>query len=783
MTNCVVTAKTTISAIKQQIIWEQIIAEWLQSARYYQDSQVNFFVSLNSWQLAGKAIEAWQLLHAWCVPLEMLQQYSWHIESRALAAWAKQYQRICQQNHYQELPEPIANYLEAINSYNYDACKHLISCHKIICADPVQEITQAIKWAQHIYINNPDSTVAIVIDKLEQQYALVEYLANDYLNSSQYIIDCPLKLHKQSAVDIALLIIKLSNCYLYNSMIDYQDISKLLRTKFIAGGAYELANRSYADANLRAKIDCKFDWSYLDKYLAKYLSNSDFLRLWHAFTDYLRQFSHNNRAALVAGGGDCGLWGQLITKVLQLFGWGVDNHVAINIVDSWNEVIEQYLDLSDVLLNHDLTTCMNMIGKVINRSYIETADSVITTNIKFISLTAIANHKNNYDYVWVCGLTEANWPLDEPFNPLLPIALQKQQRPEHASYKLFNKIIYSANKQLVTSIPRYVDNNLVRASNLVEQFLWLDSARVAVEQDVMKVVPEYYQDHNAPEYQSNNFSGVNFLKLQLACPFKANAKTRLQAYKLQQPSNYLTKAVKGEIIHAVLAKFWGKYRSSEVVKQLAAAEIKQQLLIMARQALLALKQHKPYSLSETVLKLESQRIAKLCGNFIQEYDLCRKDFNVKYIEQKFTVKLQDLAIKIKIDRIDELQDIVPQLLLIDYKTGVVSINDLDPQQLIDPQLPIYSLAFENLQGLILAIINNNRLTMQGMVSGQMNVSELLSGKFMQIAYWQQHLSEYYQQLYQVAQQFKQGVASVTPKHGAATCRYCDLQAMCRIHNH
>ena len=135
---------------------------------------------------------------------------------------------------------------------------------------------------------------------------------------------------------------------------------------------------------------------------------------------------------------------------------------------------------------------------------------------------------------------------------------------------------------------------------------------------------------------------------------------------------------------------------------------------------------------------------------------------VLYLERKFIVKLKELSIKIKIDRIDQLSDL--NLVVIDYKTGKSLINNTKNWQeprIDDPQLLIYSLCLPNIKELILAVVT-------------------VDPKLITLSNWQESKDIWYENLYKLAKDFQNGVAIVDPKYGAATCRQCDLKYMCRV---
>ena len=67
----------------------------------------------------------------------------------------------------------------------------------------------------------------------------------------------------------------------------------------------------------------------------------------------------------------------------------------------------------------------------------------------------------------------------------------------------------------------------------------------------------------------------------------------------------------------------------------------------------------------------------------------RPPFQVIEQETERSLELSGLRLRLKIDRIDQLED--GGQLLIDYKTGMTSIQDWLTERLRQPQLPLYAL--------------------------------------------------------------------------------------------
>ena len=132
-----------------------------------------------------------------------------------------------------------------------------------------------------------------------------------------------------------------------------------------------------------------------------------------------------------------------------------------------------------------------------------------------------------------------------------------------------------------------------------------------------------------------------------------------------------------------------------------------------------------------------------------------------------------LQIKVKVDRVDELQD--GSQLVIDYKTGQVSPNAWFGDRPDEPQLPLYCITYGNkVEGLAFAQIRPFAVAFKGYSKGEQDCPGItvLDSWTEQLALWQQTMSE-------LAEQFAAGWAVVDPKQ-SNSCQYCEFHGLCRI---
>ena len=742
--------KSLQTSFQQRCLWENIIVEWFNREK----TDLDVISSEHCWQLAGCALEAWHMLSAYNISLVHLEKYFWNKEVQSFLQWASSYKLNCEQfNYLDQVPDNLQVIdIKKFNNLNVG----IAGCFKFECGDLIQELNAAARWAKSAAVLG---SVGIVILNLEQIYSEVDYIFSNFLDENEYKIYVPLKLKTISFINIALLILQIANCYITGNNIKYEDFSRLLRTKFIEGFDVEFCSRSYMDYLLRRNIDYEFNWQYLinQLYINNILSNCDiFIKLCNAFEQELIVHLKNQTTQY-----NCQYWVDFCNKLLQKFCWHEEN-----LTNNWKNLLDQYLQLTNFLGKHDLAMFIKILvnlSKELDVTVVKDTN-VNKKNINIVSLKAALQLQ--FDNLWICGFSEINWSEFNQlhqFNPLLPIDVQKTNQKVNSGEEILQKLIKSTLKLVVCSYPLYIDGNAVRCNKLIANFPEFNLESICLSSKIYseQIQPEYYEDQLAPVYNKDWFSGTKFLKLQAACPFQANAKIRLQAENLKVPGSYLEATIKGEILHKTMECFWNKYKINSVIKILSIEAIYKELLAITSELLNDFKKLRPASLNAIIIQIEAVRLAQLCCAFIKTYDLTRTDFMVLYLEKKFTVKLKELLIKIKIDRVDQV-DQLSNLFIIDYKTGKSLINNnwQDPR-IDDPQLLIYSLCLPNIQELILAAITANP-------------------KFITLSNWQEFKTIWYENLYKLAKDFQNGIAVVAPKYGATTCRQCDLKYMCRV---
>ena len=133
---------------------------------------------------------------------------------------------------------------------------------------------------------------------------------------------------------------------------------------------------------------------------------------------------------------------------------------------------------------------------------------------------------------------------------------------------------------------------------------------------------------------------------------------------------------------------------------------------------------------------------------------------------------------LRIDRLDRVGD---DLVIVDYKSAKVSAGAALSEQVNAPQLPLYSLINKDITGVYYAQVKRDAQKLVGVGNAS---TQLVSAKHRQIKTtkpdcgWENQRSIWQGQLENLAAQIGSGDARVDPQPSA--CRYCHLKPLCRV---
>jgi probable DNA repair protein len=401
------------------------------------------------------------------------------------------------------------------------------------------------------------------------------------------------------------------------------------------------------------------------------------------------------------------------------------------------------------------------------------------------------------DAVWFLGADEDAWPPGGSTHPLLPLAVQREAGMPHTSPQLDWGLANVITRRLLASAPevhfshaRQRKDTEARPSRLIAEFAGapqpLPPELIAPEAGEAKTI--HVEEAGPIAYPHVTVDGgAQALTAQSQCAFKGFATARLGAQDWEPAEAGLTAAQRGKLLHSVMHAVWNgesdglkSYIDLKNQKDLRAFVAKHVEKGMRTEIPTALRERMP----RRYLELEGIRLTGLVTAWL-EFEAARVAFEVVDIEQKTQATVAGLTMKLRMDRVDRLND--GSLLVVDYKTGLVSPKAWQLPRPDDVQLPLYAgfalPAEEALGGLVFARIRPGDLAFCGHV-GDARASLLagLSGShsLVKAPFGAEQLIDWRGAIEQLAKDFLAGRAEVNPRDYPKTCEGCGLQTLCRI---
>jgi len=814
--------------------WLQIQIETLADAGLHQTRFLSVhqefrlwtdIIKPDAWQLymmqpaaiARPVQQAWQLVKQWQIPWENIAEFD-SPETQALIGWGKQFDYLCQKNHWLSQTLIIEHVTRAISKQQCNPNNHIIfsgfedphllhkdlvqslteqQCHVSYfrhesinlkqtlraCNDFEDELQQAANWARQLVLKDATRKIAVVIPSLNENRSKVDQCFRKTLHPERitppphggaqlYNLSLGIPLAQYPLVHNAL------NCLsLLSGPFPLQTLSTVLLAPFLSIGS------SLAKIDLMLRQHGRKQWTL--KALFHFLKQAlpeDSSASSNSLPQKLEQLLQLKQLAKTCNTPD--EYGQLFLKIWKTMGWpgsrSLDSH-EYQQSERLLKLLAEFRQLQLVKQQLSFSEACSIVGQMCHETIFQEQSDDAPVLVSGMLEAA----EQQFDYLWLAGLDDETLPIRSAPNPFIPAALQKQFNLPHCSAereyafseKLFRHFIQHA-RHIVFSYPSRDADRELRVSSFLDRaglpVTHESSSDQAVHAEAA-IKFEYYGDAQLPPLPQHQLvkGGTAVLSQQAVCPFQAAASFRLHATEPDQPVEGTSPLDKGSQVHQVLELVWQQLKTSHKLLKLDNAELSKTVQ-NAIDKVMSYYQHKrPDLYQDNFLSLEKQRLLKLILDWLEVDKQRLQAFTVVEIEQDKTLEIGDLVFKTRIDRIDELAN--GQRILLDYKTGQsATSNSWLNEKITEPQLPLYSLAeTAELAALALAKVNERQCGFSGLA----NSDDVLPGVKTppDEADWSMLKQLWKERLTQLAESYRNGDAHIETDN----CSYCSFASLCR----
>ena len=769
--------KKVISAEQDQFLWEEII----------KNSKQNY--PLQTAQTFSETLD--QLNDYDCdlseIPLYKESTRNFYLSSKKYLSKIKKNKFISRKKSYELILDYFQNYPLA-KKYNHIVCygfEHILPIHKKIvgssstklsninpgtknanvmiatCENPQHELYAASRWAADKLVENSNNRIAIIVPDLASSLDMTYRIVNEALTDKSLKIPVNISAGKKlSDTSIGESFINLLKSFLgkhsYESWINLlydpftifrtipletqhkieilirenSEVSLDLRT-FVN---FVINEKNWANTDLslepieQIKKICTFDTSYKTSF-------SNWARFFRTcFEDLVQSQSHS--------------YGELELQQSDMIAKLLDKFETMDAIEV--EIGFQVALMS--LINHARRTIFHP----------RTIDSPLQI------LGILEGINLEFDATWLCSVTADKYPQKVKNHPILPMDFRKKHNMKRSDpiaeldyarvrIESFKKncshlvLSYSRASSYGELTPSPILKTLVEGqANLITPypFIYLKS--------FINFDETLTFNDQAPSLNStieNVKITSQTIENQAICPFNAFAIHRLKATPLAEPKIGLDPRQKGILLHETLHILWKKLGDSTTLN---TSEGKKLLTLLESSINESLSKSAAYMKCLRGPSFRDLEFKRLKGLIIPWLDLekDRSAFSVKSLEYKKEVFFNDTPLKLRVDRIDEIDG---NFFIIDYKSGISSKNDWQRTPLTSIQLPLYSLALnEEVIGFANAQVRSNQHKFVGLSKDKRFPGDVISEKS-----WSVLRESWHTEIANLIDAFKIGESSLT----------------------
>lgn len=669
--------------------------------------------------------------------------------------------------------------------------------------DPQDEVSRCARWARRILEQNPSARIAVVAPQMEAYQHLIERtfvaeLEPDSLfgpGEESYTFNLSLgrSLDKEEVVFAALRLLRL------NRQVEQHEISWLLHTPYIGASMKEGESRARLDRELiRLR---RFSWplSRLSKTLSglaeKYAAHApEFCGI----TETLSKELGKKPKKLP------GSWAEDFTLFLHKLGWPGERSLSSSeyqAVQRFKSTLGEFASLDSVAGIVERSEAVRLLARMVSDTDFQAEGKDAPIQV----LGELESAGLTFDHLWVLGLHDKAMPRIPSPNPFIPLPVQRRfnmkradaEREYQFASQVADRLFFSA-PEVVLSWPAQEDGSVQRPSPLIVQKIAAmcdDSPEMGESKSPSQLIwqsrpqLETVTDDKGPPISTRKpFSGgTGILKDQALCPFRAFAHYRLRAEQVDVSDIGIDSMSRGTLAHTALELFWEDAGDQKTLLSMTDDALDRQINTAVSSALDRLERERRHDIPAKQRSLEHTRLVSLVKRWL-DIEQRRSGFRIMAAEKGQQIKIGDLSIRTRIDRIDELED--GSRAIIDYKTGTPDPVQWLDERITEPQLPVYCLGMPNKEvGAVMFGVVRGKTKECGFrglareIDGWPGASSKKIDDVLEEHGWESFdeiLSHWEKTLTSLGNSFATGDAAVDPVDLEKSCKYCDLTTLCRI---
>lgn len=812
--------KILLNSDQAQAIWHQLISSSPYAGKLWQ-----------SFSVAKRAIDAWELLHQYQIPIFPNDIYI-NEDVYAFKSWTEIYQQLCRESGWidnaslidvlaqhiggafqlpnnrlalfgfeQLTPQQHALFkaMEAAGATVIKAAPRVNNRSVAVTAyvDQRTEIKAAANWVRSQLSRNPQVSIGVVAADLHTLRSDINDCFDDVLTPGKLVdgdeADSPYSLSLgQPLLDYPLINTAMALLALGRGRFTFNEITVLLNTPFIKEAAGERFKRARFDACLREHGEAHLSLNTLYYVAENYLTKSErptaLLGCLKQVQAYLQQQPRRQSSHA---------WANHLTAILKLFGWPGErtlNSAEYQVAQAWQEVMARFITLQMVSPELNYGMAVSALRRITAEFNFQPESR--ETPVQIMGLVGTMDMM--FDHLWVMGLHEEAWPPQPRSNPFIPQALQHRYQIPSATAE---SALESAQQRLSALVNSVADVVLSYPLNAQERPLRATPLLAGIshsghEQLNVKTIDDYsftifasrklerLIDNVGPAIEAGQHisGGTALFKDQAACPFRAFARHRLHAIPLASVDIGLNALDRGLMIHNIMQQLWGELRSHKTLMEMGESELESLITHVIDDVIASGRRRYPQTYTDKFSYLEKRRLKEIVNQWLEQ-ERQRSDFTVEACELPKQFLFAGIDLNTRVDRIDKLAD--GRLVIVDYKTGESKVQQWFDERPDEPQLPLYAVTSGgSIAAITFAKIRRGEMGYIGLAEE----SDILPGTkaFAESRYagdygsWPALLSHWQESLTRLADAFRRGRADVDPKQ-SSSCRYCDQHTFCRIY--